>query len=143
MYWRTWNNILIVSFSLAVAGILLCIAALLDILVPRGSTAGIVVGLAALGTLIALVVAGYAWICDRCDDYLSDYSDRLHGKGAKKRGAGAGKNGQGNSPESGVLDELQQCQRLRSLADRYAEGPRGPRWHTPPSVFARKQWHGQ
>ncbi len=84
MGWRVWNRMIVVSSSLAAAGILVCIAAMLNALVPKGSIlgyAGWTVGLAAAAILVA---GGYMWVCDKCEDYLSERLDRLLAKGSRK-----------------------------------------------------------
>jgi hypothetical protein len=70
MWWHVWRKIVVIGFCLATASILACIAALLDVLVPRWSLSGFVASMVALGAAVALVVIGYAWICEKCEDYL-------------------------------------------------------------------------
>jgi hypothetical protein len=72
---------MVISFSLGAAGILTCVAILVDSLFPTGSVVMAMASLAALGVAILVVVAGYVWVCDKCQDYLSERLDRLLGEG--------------------------------------------------------------
>jgi hypothetical protein len=68
---HAWNKMLVVSLSLAAAGIMVCVAALLDALVPKGSILGFAAGLVGLVVAIMLIVSGYVWLCQKCEDYLA------------------------------------------------------------------------
>ncbi len=65
---------LLVSFALAAVGILTCIAALLDAIVPKGSVWALA---AVVAVVIALVMVAYVWVCDKCEDCLSGRFDWL------------------------------------------------------------------
>jgi hypothetical protein len=68
---------LVISFSVAAAGILVCAAGLLDILVPTASIWWFMLRMVALAAAIILIVSEYVWACDKCEDYLSGRIDRL------------------------------------------------------------------
>jgi hypothetical protein len=71
MYSRPRNNKLIaVSCALAAAGILACAVAILDVLMPRGSLAGFLTGMALLTLLVTGVATGYIWVCEKCESYF-------------------------------------------------------------------------
>jgi hypothetical protein len=69
MSWHTLDKTIAISFSLGAAGILTCVAILADSLFPGGSAVAIVSWMVALGGAVAVIVAGYVWLCDTCQDY--------------------------------------------------------------------------
>jgi hypothetical protein len=89
MNWRDWNKMLVVSFSLAAAGILVCMAALMETVVPKSSPFLGAAALVALGMVGLGVVMGYVWVCDKCEAYVSGRADRLLSKGMRNSSAPA------------------------------------------------------
>ena len=87
MFWRALDKTLVISFSLGAAGILVCVAGVLDSVLPRRSVPATCVSMAALVVAIIVVVTGYTWVCDKCEAKLSDYLDRHFGKGTRTRSA--------------------------------------------------------
>jgi hypothetical protein len=148
MCWRAWNKMIVVSASLAVGGMLVCVAGLLDVLVPQGSVLGFVAGMAALGVVITLVVAGYVWLCDKFEDYVSERLDRLAGMENQTR-----RDATGNSKRERRVprapDDHSGAPRFpqpSDVADRYVEGLRAlvkPKAGPPRRLFSARQWHGQ
>lgn len=65
MCWRAWNKTLVVSFSLAAAGILVCASTLLDSVVPKGSVLAALASMAGLAVVILLVLADHLTHLDR------------------------------------------------------------------------------
>jgi hypothetical protein len=70
MFHRVRNKMLVVSLSLATAGILACLGALFDSLVADGSILTFLAATVPLGLAIVGVLAGFAWLCDKCESYL-------------------------------------------------------------------------
>ena len=142
---RTWNKMLVVSFSVGAVGILVCAGGLLDILVPKGSIFWFMFRVAALVGVIALVVAGYVWICDKCEDYLSGYLDRLLDRQPRRSDAAANTKKQPTSGKADDRDEVHQSQQPGASGDRYVTSLRGgsrPNSHSTPAMFVSR-WHGQ
>lgn len=81
MTWHVWNKLFVVSLAFAVAGTLACVAALLDMLVPHASALSFLCWSAAVVVAVVLLVNGYVWACDRCEEYLSQGTDRRLGHG--------------------------------------------------------------
>ena len=65
---RFKNHMLPTSLALAAAGILTCVAALLDVFLPRGTFLAFVGWLAATGVAIAAVMISFAWNCEKADE---------------------------------------------------------------------------
>ena len=90
-----WNKLIVVSLGLAVAGVLMCAVALLDVFLPRGSFVGFLASMALLGLIVTGVVIGYTWACDKCESYFNERLDRrlskieLNRSDAVNRGAAA------------------------------------------------------
>jgi hypothetical protein len=80
MHRRFWDRTMVISFSVGAAGILTCVAILVDSLFPTGSVLAALASMAALGVAVLVVVAGYVWVCDKCQDYFSERLGRLFGK---------------------------------------------------------------
>jgi cytochrome bd-type quinol oxidase subunit 2 len=74
---RVRNNMLVVSLSLGAAGILACMGALFDSLVAEGSIFGFLAATVPLGLAIVGILMGFAWLCDKCESYLSRRARRL------------------------------------------------------------------
>jgi len=143
---HAWNRMLAVSLSLAGAGTLACLAALINTLVPQPLLA-ILGGLIVLGLAIVAVLSGYVWVCDKCEEHLGGRTDRVLGMeqevprnltrhSKNKTRAYKGANGRGAAA---------QLRQPGPAADRYVEGLRGVRTKTdlPQAMSAEKQWHGQ
>jgi hypothetical protein len=77
MFGRGWNKTIVVSLSLAAAGVITCIAALLDSVAPTESVGSFLVVKCALGAVIIVVMISFAWMCDKCENYFSERIDRL------------------------------------------------------------------
>ena len=75
---------------MALAGILTCVGALLDL--RTGSLGGFFAKIALVGAVVAAAAVGYAWACDKCESYFSDRLDRLDrgGKSNRKQTGAAG-----------------------------------------------------
>ena len=73
----SWKKVIIGSFVLGVAGILTCVSALLSDLVPAWSVLAFIIVLIPLGIVIAAVLAGFIWLCDKCENYFADRTDRI------------------------------------------------------------------
>ena len=71
-----WNKLIAVSFALALAGVLMCAIALLDVFIPRGSLAGFLASMGLLAIVVTGVVVGYTWVCDKCESYFNERIDR-------------------------------------------------------------------
>lgn len=65
---RFENRLLVTSLALAAAGLLTCVALLLDVLMPRGSLMAFLGVLFTAGIAIGAVMASFAWTCDKFDD---------------------------------------------------------------------------
>jgi hypothetical protein len=81
-----WNKLIVVSLGLAVVGVLMCAVALLDVFIPRGSIVAFLASMAILGLIVAGVVIGYTWACDKCEAYFNGRLDRLLSRGKPNRG---------------------------------------------------------
>ncbi len=77
MYGNSWKKVIISSFVLGVAGILTCISALLSDFVPAWSVLAFISVLIPLGLAIVGILAGFVWLCDKCEDYLNENKDKL------------------------------------------------------------------
>jgi hypothetical protein len=145
---RTWNKMLVVSLSLAGAGVLACAAALFDTLVPKGSVLGFLGGMAALGIVVTAVVVGFVWVCDKCEAYLSDYTDRLlsmRQQGPRPLAKKSKQPPRGPS-ETGPRHTALLFSPLGASAERYVESVRGtarPMADAPRTALAATLWHGQ
>jgi hypothetical protein len=143
MGWRAWTKMIVVSAGLGSAGILVCIVALLDVLVPRGSVLGFLSWMAALVGVIVVLVAGYVWVCDKCEDYLSGRLERLL----------AAHEARGKASKPGRAEEREPANERRTLlpfpqssAERYVgtlSAPARPARVSPRAVAAEPSWHGQ
>ncbi|MGD0382007.1 MAG: hypothetical protein ABSA77_00705 [Thermoguttaceae bacterium] len=77
MYGHSWKKVIFSSFALGVAGILTCISALLSDLVPTWSVLAFIAVLIPLGLAIVGILAGFVWICDKCEEYFNEKKDKL------------------------------------------------------------------
>ena len=77
MGWHVWNKMVAASLSLAAAGVLACVAAVFDCFVPKASVGAFVAAMVPLGMAIAAVVVGFVWLCEKCEGYFKEYTDRL------------------------------------------------------------------
>lgn len=145
MWRRVKNKMLVGSLSLAAAGMLACMAALYDTLVPKGSVVAFLGTMLPLGVLVAGIVATFVWLCE----HFEGHPERREGEPPKLR-----------PPEfpttleerRHLLDEIERHRDVspfpkQTLArDRYLDGIRGPALprangvQTSPLVG---QWHGQ
>jgi hypothetical protein len=150
MSWRTWNKMLAISFLLSAAGIVTCVGALLDVLVPAGSAWDFVIWTAVLGAAIILVVGGYVWVCDKCEDYLSGYTDRRLSRQQEKLDRAASKEESGKDSlganDVGPQYPVDQFRRRAALRVRDVESLRyalRSMARCPEVMFMRKHWRGQ
>jgi hypothetical protein len=124
MCWRGWNKMFVISFSVASAGILVCIAAMLDNLVPKSAVLGFLMWAIALVVTITLVLTGYVWVCDKCEDYLSGRFERLlnrHQEAARKAARTSRKTVDATS-RAGQRVVVLRFQRHRDLTDESIHG---------------------
>lgn len=89
MWPHSRNKLISVSFALAAAGVLTCVAALLDVFVPSGSLVGFLARMALLGLAVIVTVIGYAWACDQCESYVDERIEQLAHHGRSKRSEAA------------------------------------------------------
>jgi hypothetical protein len=85
MGWHGWNRIFAISLCLAAAGGLACLAALYNIVVPRGSFVAFLAATVPLGIAVVGVLLGFIWLCEQCEDYLSRRAERRFGAEPDKR----------------------------------------------------------
>jgi hypothetical protein len=145
MGWQAKNKMLIVSLSLAAAGILACIGALYDTLVPKGSLLAFLATMLPLGLLVAGIVVVFVWLCERfesCPKRLEE--ERLKSRTAEFPAVG--------EERRHLRDELDRRREvlpfpLPKLAeDRYLDGLRGtarPKASGVAVPSLSEQWHGQ
>ena len=74
---HTWNKMLVTSFALLAAGLLACVAAVIDALAPHGTLTAFLALTALLGLACWAVMAGLNWTCETCDEYLTWHSERV------------------------------------------------------------------
>jgi hypothetical protein len=78
MYGKSsWKRVIVGSFLLGVAGMLTCVSALLSDIVPAWSVLAFIAALIPLGIVIAVVLAGFLWLCDKCEGHFVDRTDRI------------------------------------------------------------------
>jgi hypothetical protein len=146
MYAHPMNRLITVSSALAVAGILTCIAVLLDVTMPHGSLAAFLASMVFLGLAVTGVMIGFTWACDKCESYVGERLDRILGFGTPDRKA-ANPRAVAARPELKVISdrvtapgELQ----FPASCDRHAPTFRGP--VSPANgvkADTRRAWHGQ
>ena len=73
------KRVLVTSIALAAAGVLACIAALFDALVPKGSLWAFFAALVPLALVIIGILFGFVKACEKCEDWLHGRRDRLFG----------------------------------------------------------------
>jgi len=143
-----WNKLIVVSLGLAVVGVLMCAAALLDVFIPRGSIVGFLASMALLGLVVTGVVIGYTWACDKCESYFNERLDRrlskieLNRSDAVNRGAAASPRPAeprvgGDARSTRDSPQLSSCGRY-VLTLRGSVSPKGATRATTASA-----WHGQ
>jgi hypothetical protein len=145
---RLWNKMVLVSVALAAAGTLVCVTALIGTAVPKGSAWGFAAEVVASGVAIALVVAGYVWVCDKCEQYLSGRTERLLNvaERPRRRTTSEVKN---EKPSLSDADRLIAARRLPQpgpSAAHYVGALRGfakPNAESPKAESAKQWWHGQ
>ena len=153
MYWQ-WNKVLAISFILAAAGILACIAALFDNLVPKGSLLAFLAAMIPLGVAIIGVLIAFAWFCDKCEDYF--YGTKEEPKDDPKSesaGTGLPETPASSGPADSRIRNEVRCHRIAidfpsssRLYDRYMGNLRGFSLPNPAALArsaARDAWHGQ
>jgi hypothetical protein len=145
MCWQARNKMLMVSLSMAAAGILACMAAVYDSLVPRGSLVAFLATMFPLALLVAGIVVSFVWLCE----HFETSSQRRDERRLQTR-----------RPEFPTVNErrrlfLEQIERRRNVSqfpkptagdNRYLDGVRGPgrsqKTATPAAPLAG-HWHGQ
>ena len=143
-----WNKLIAVSLALAVAGVLMCAVALLDVFIPRGSLVGFLARMALLAIIVTGVVIGYTWACDKCESYFSGRLDRLLSRSKPNR-SDAANLGAAVSPrptEPRAVGDARSAPDAPQLfsCGRYVPTLRGsvsPRDAT--KATAARTWHGQ
>jgi hypothetical protein len=135
---------LVVSASLATAGIVVCGAAMIDVFFPKGSVLDFVAGLIVLGMIIAFVLIGFVWVCDKGEDYFSGHTDRLLGGEANdSRAAASNEQGRGPDEADRPQDAAHGPPETWPAEDRYAVSLRDTESRAHRGAFPRVQWHGQ
>jgi len=145
MYWQAKNKMLVVSLSLAAAGMLACIAAVYDSFVPKGSLLAFLATMLPLGLLVAGIIAVFVWLCER----FEGTPERRDEQRSKLRPPEFPTTGE---RQRHFLDEIErhrdvsQFPKMTAAADRYLTGVRGPAQPRNTSAQAPpllRQWHGQ
>jgi hypothetical protein len=145
MSWQAKNKMLVVSLSLASAGILACIAAVYDSFVPKGSLLAFWVTMVPMGLLVAGIVAGFVWLCERGERY----SERRSEQPLQIRPVEFPTE---SERQRHFLDEIERRRdvslfpRMTAADNRYLTGIRGPAQPKASSRYAPPlagQWHGQ
>jgi hypothetical protein len=149
------KRVLVISIALAAGGVLACVAALFNVLVPKGSLLAFFAALVPLALAIIGVMVGFVNACEKCEDWLHGRRDRLFGVEEDDHDEPVGpvdprepthRDSRPVSPEA-----------LRSSArqdpTRYVLGLRGPspkssttgaaKPSTPEAMQRHKVWHGQ
>ena len=130
------------ALRLAAAGILACIAALLDNFVPQGSLLAFSPRWLPLGWRSLGVMVGFAWVCDKCEDLLErgPLASEPSRPAAKLAGSGrlAATDPRASSDRSRSLHAATSA-RTTAMSDRCADcaadAASRPR--------RRRTWHGQ
>jgi len=86
MYGHSWKKVIVSSFILGVAGIMTCISALLSDLVPTWSVLAFIAVLISLELAIVGILAGFVWLCDKCEEYFNEKKDKLLEGGKRESG---------------------------------------------------------
>jgi hypothetical protein len=157
MYWQ-WNKVLAISFVLAAAGILACIAALFDNLVPKGSLLAFLAAMIPLGLLIVGILIAFVWLCDKCEDYFSGSLSGSKEEDKDEPNTGSAGSGPRETSVSSSLADYRIRNDMRyhritidfptssRLRDRYLGSLRGFSLSNPAALAksaARDAWHGQ
>jgi len=145
---RGWNKTIVVSLSLAAAGVITCIAALLESVAPKESVMSFLAVKCALGVVIIAVMVGFAWICDKCEDYFSRRIDRLlDPKQHTSRGTANKEGNKRSAPgETDYRFAVRQLPGPNLPLSRYVAGLRGSARANADAARAAvlgKRWHGQ
>jgi hypothetical protein len=132
-----------ISSALAAAGILACAGALLDAFIPRGSVLGFLTWMVVLGIIIIGTVAGYTWVCDKCEGYFNGRLDRLLSRSKLKRSDAVSL----RPTEPRVIGDTRSTSDTRQLfsCGRYAPTLRGAVLSRDATTkeTAVRTWHGQ
>ncbi len=70
------NRLLAVSLALASAGILTCLASVLDLFFPRGSLVAFIGWMCTAGIAVVAVTLGFAWTSEKVDEWRSGATGR-------------------------------------------------------------------
>jgi hypothetical protein len=146
MYGKSWKKVIVSSFVLSVAGIMTCMSALLSDLVPAWSMLAFLAVLIPLGLAIVGILAGFVWICDKCENYFADRKEKLLDPGNRKSGKKTGPNDQKTSDGANhryikYMPPLQD-----RVLEQYTTTLRPSRFTKPLSTIyvpPTKLWHGQ
>ncbi len=65
-----FNRLLVITLALPAAILITGSAAILDYLFPRGSSLSFLEAMLPLGLVIAGVIVGFVWACDKCESWL-------------------------------------------------------------------------
>ncbi len=145
MSWQAKNKMLVVSLSLAAAGVLACVAAVYDSLVPKGSLWAFLATMVPMGLLVAIIIVGFVWLCERWEsyspsrreqplkihppDFPTESEQRRHFLEAIER-----------------RRDVSQFPRMTAADNRYLGGVRGPaqpRTTSDQALSLVRPWHGQ
>lgn len=141
----SWKKVIVSSFVLGVAGIMTCISALLNDIVPAWSVLAFIAVLIPLALAIIAILAGFIWLCDKCENYFADRTDKILDTGKRESGKDAGPNGQNSVDENRRYVKYMSPRQTR-LLEQYNATLRGSRSTEPTSNMnlpPTKAWHGQ
>ena len=145
MGWQAKNKMLIVSLSLAAAGILACVGALYDTLVPKGSLVAFFATMLPLGLLVAGIVVVFVWLCERFES-TPERRDEQRLKAPPTELPSAGEQRRPLRDELDRRRDVSPFLKQTAAGDRYLDGVRAPARpmvngaQTPPLT---RHWHGQ
>ena len=135
------NKMVSASFALAAAGIVACLAALFDNLVPKGSLLAFLVAVIPLGLAIAALLVGFTWLCDRLEDTLHGSKDKSAPVDEVKPTASTDRSGsrvRNDVSYHRITINFPESTRLRDRFTGNLHGVDQPRIANPP-----RAWHGQ
>lgn len=137
---HAWKNTLAISITLAAGGILSCIGAILETFMPKGSPVAFLAMMILLGLAVGGVLVGFAWVCEKCEGWLSKRFDRVRKEGqnnnGKKRAGGSRRRGH-------RLGSFRIVKLGPAACQYYVEDLRGPARTKPnvlPAVSAERRW---
>ena len=141
--WRMQDKMITVSCAFAAAGILACVAALFNVLVPSGAVLRLAIGMVVLPVMITIAVVGFVGLCDGCEGFLNA---RKRKPPRKKSYDAVGKAEPQNDTAAKRSQTFYPIQRISDFNDRYVGGLRGAArgsGRAATAAFGAKRWHGQ